>query len=304
MSNGTSIAGDNVTPDAFRVRRVYIRDVNLQALRSAARYAWRADTIYDIHAPLAYAFLGEVIEDRRHFYVHDDIEALRRRYASDDTLIELDDAGAGSQVRTARRSRVRDIASGSATPARLGRYLTSLVDWRGARRVLELGSNLGIGSCYLAAGMPFGGRLVTIDADPGMAAYAKTGLAQTVPLARADVVTGTFAERLPAALETLGRVDVAFVDGHHAEGPTKAYFEHIRAYCHADTVLVFDDIHWSSGMEAAWAWIREQPGVSLTLDLYRWGVVFFDPSVKSPQHLDVAPWRWKPWHMGFFKSRT
>ena len=277
--------------------------MNLQALRSAVQYAWRAETIYDIHAPLAFRFLGEVVEDRRHFDAYDDLDALRARYAADDTWVELQDAGAGSQVGNRERRRVRDIAATSGSPARFGRYLTSLVDWRGARRVLELGSNLGIGSCYLAAGIPLDGRLVTIDADPAMAAFAKTALAQTVPFAHAEVVTGTFADTLPKVLADLGGVDVAFVDGHHAEEPTKAYYRQLREACHEGSVLIFDDVHWSSGMEAAWKWIRSRPEVTMSFDLYRWGVVFFDESIRVPQHHHVAPWRWKPWHMGFFTSR-
>ena len=274
--------------------------MNLQALRSAARYAWRAGTIYDVHAPLAFGFLGEVVEDRRHFYVHDEVAALRARYAADTTVISLHDAGAGSRVKQADRRRVCDVAATSGSPERFGRYLTSLVDWRGARNVLELGSNLGIGSCCLAAGMRPDGRLVTIDADPQMAAFAKTALSQTVPYARAEVVTGTFVETLPSVLEELKTVDVAFVDGHHAEGPTKSYFEQVRQHCHAGSVVVFDDIHWSPGMESAWAWIRARPEVRLSFDLYRWGVVFFDPAVGEKRHYEVLPWRWKPWHMGFF----
>lgn len=277
--------------------------MNLQVLRSVARYAWRADTIYDIHAPLAFRFMGEVIEDRRHFYAHDDIAALRARYASDATAVTLLDAGAGSQVGRNQRRRIRDIAATSGSPERFGRYLTSLVDWRGATRVLELGTNLGIGSCCLAAGMPGGGRLVTIDADPGLAAYAKTALDQTVPHAQAEIIVGTFAERLGGALAALGEVDVAFIDGHHAETPTKDYYLAIRERCHAESVVILDDIHWSAGMEAAWAWVRARPEVTLSFDLHRWGVVFFDPSIRVPQHHDIVPWRWKPWHMGFFKSR-
>ncbi len=277
--------------------------MNLSALRSAARYAWRAETIYDIHAPLAFAFAGQVLEDRREFYAYGEIDELRARYAADRTSVRLHDAGAGSQVGDSHVRSVRAIAASSATPPRFGRYLTNLVDWRQARTVLELGTNLGIGSCYLAAGMPSDGRLITIDADAGLAAFAKTAIAQVLPLSQTEVRIGTFAECLPDALHTLGKVDVAFIDGNHAEGPTKAYYDQIFAHCHPGSVLIFDDIHWSPGMERAWEYIRTRPEVTLSVDLYRWGVVFFEPGVQDAQHYDVVPWRWKPWHMGFFRSR-
>ncbi len=277
--------------------------MNLPALRSAARYAWQAETIYDIHAPLAFAFAGQVLEDQRHFYAYDNIDRLRTRYAADETTVRLHDAGAGSQVGHSPVRTVRAIAASSATPIRFGRYLTNLVDWRGATRVLELGTNLGIGTCYLAAGMPSDGRLVTIDADAGLAAFAKNALAQTIPYVDASVEIGTFDDCLPRVLAELGEVDVAFIDGNHAEEPTKRYYDQLFARCHEGSVLIFDDIHWSAGMERAWAYIRSRPEVTLSIDLYRWGVVFFEPGLSAPQHHDLVPWRWKPWHMGFLTSR-
>ena len=274
-----------------------------QALRSAAQFGWCAETIYDIHAPLSFAFAGEVIEDHRRFYAFDDIDVLRRRYSDDRTVVELKDAGAGSQVGTGSRRSIRDIARTSSSPVRFGEYLTRIADWRDAERVLELGTNLGIGTCHLAAGMKSGGRLVSIDADDTLAAFAKTAVQETVPFADVQIAVGTFRDQLPGILSELGRVDLAFVDGHHAEQPTVDYYELIRAYCHEDSVLIFDDIHWSSGMERAWDRIRRRPEVTLSLDLYRWGVIFFDTKIRSPQHHALVPWTWKPWHMGFFRSR-
>ena len=254
--------------------------MNIRALRAAARYAWRAETIYDIHAPLAFAFVGEVVEDARHFYAHDDIAALRERYAA---------AAVGR-----RRA---------AIPERYGRYLLSLVDWRGGRRVLELGSGAGIGSCCLAAGMPKGGRLVTIEADAELSAYAKTALAQTIPYADAEVLDGTPDERLGAALAALGRVDVAIVHGDYGAAATRDCFSRIRERCDAGSVVVLGGVHRSAEMEAAWAWARTREEVTLSFDLYHYGLVFFDASIRAPQHHTLVPWRWKPWHMGFFKSR-
>lgn len=278
--------------------------MRLHAVRSLARYAWRAQTIYDVHAPLAYGFLGEVVEDDRDFYAFDAVEAQRRRLLSDRNLIRVRDHGAGSQVNGAAEREVRDIARASATPPRFGRYLHRLVDFTGAERVLELGTNLGIGSAYLATALPPRGKLITVDADPGLLAKARETLDALPGGGNVTVVEGTFAERLPAVTEQLGGVDLAFVDGHHAEDPTVAYFEAIAAKCTPGSVVVVDDIHWSPGMERAWERIRADDRVTLTIDLQRWGVVFFDRGVRVEQHLTVVPRKYKPWHVGFFSSRV
>ena len=275
----------------------------MQAIRSALRYFLAADTIYDIHAPRAFQFVGEVVEDKRQFYAYQRIEAIRQDYLSSTQLLQLHDAGAGSQVQSDSVRQLGDVARGSASPPRFGRYLLRCADLLKARRVLELGTNLGLGAAYLAAGMPRDGHLITIDADATLAAFAKTTLATAAPWTRVDVTVGLFADRLPEALATLGHVDLAFIDGHHAEQATIDYFNAIRLFCHTKSVVILDDIHWSTGMEAAWRHICTQPGISLTIDLYRWGVVFFDPQIIIPQHLTIVPWHWKPWHMGFFSSR-
>lgn len=277
--------------------------MRLHAVRSLARYAWRARTIYDVHAPLAYGFLGEVVEDDRDFYAFDAVEAQRRRLLRDRELIRLRDHGAGSRVTEATEREVRDIVRASATPPRFGRYLHRLVDFTGAKRVLELGTNLGIGSAYLATALPPGGELVTVDADAGVLAKARRTLAAVAGGGDVTVVEGTFAESLPAVTEQLGGVDLAFVDGHHTEEPTVAYFQAIAERCTPSSVVVVDDIHWSPGMERAWERIRADDRVTLTIDLQRWGVVFFDPGVRVKQHLTIVPRKYKPWHMGFFSSR-
>ncbi len=272
-------------------------------LSSALKYAWRAQTIYDVHAPRAFSFLGEVVEDQRHFYAYDWIEELRSTYLANQQQIELQDYGAGSLATDANTKSVANIARYSATPARFGRYLAATVDWLSARTVIELGTNLGVGTAYLASALPQNSRLISIDADPSLLAHARDAVEVCAPFADVELVEGTFVKTLPAALTKLGSIDLAFIDGHHAEAATKNYFEQILAYCHQTSVLILDDIHWSPGMEAAWEWVKAHPRVAFTIDLFRWGVVFLSPQTPSPhKHLVISPWRWKPWHMGFFHS--
>ncbi len=273
------------------------------AISSLLDYAWRANTIFDVHAPKAFSFVGEVVEDTREFYAFAKIEAERKRLLADPTEIQLTDHGAGSRARTARRKTVAQVARQSTSPPRFGRYLFRVVEWAQAQRVLELGTNLGIGTAYLAAPLPGAAKLVSIEGDPAVLAQARITLDRSVGSRPVRLLEGTFEARLEEALAELGHVDVTFIDGHHAEEATKRYFARIAEACHPGSVVVLDDIYWSPGMAAAWRWVREQPGVTLSLDLYRWGVVFFDDKILRPQHLTIAPSAWKPWHMGFFTAR-
>ena len=56
--------------------------------------------------------------------------------------------------------------------------------------------------------------------------------------------------------------------GNHQYGPTLDYFSKLRARSHQRTIMVFDDIHWSRGMEDAWNRIKDDPAVTLSIDLF------------------------------------
>ena len=66
-----------------------------------------------------------------------------------------------------------------------------------------------------------------------------------------------------------------FIDGNHRKNPCLQYFYQCLQHIHNDSVLIFDDIHWSGEMEQAWKEIQDHPSVTVTIDLFRMGLVFF-----------------------------
>jgi predicted O-methyltransferase YrrM len=70
-------------------------------------------------------------------------------------------------------------------------------------------------------------------------------------------------------------LDFVFVDGNHKKDATLNYFNWCLPKVNEDTVLIFDDIYWSKGMEEAWIEIKNNPQVSVTVDLFWIGLVYF-----------------------------
>ena len=66
-----------------------------------------------------------------------------------------------------------------------------------------------------------------------------------------------------------------YFDGNHSKEATLNYFELLLPTISNETVWIFDDIHWSSGMEEAWKIIKKNPKVTVTIDTFQWGFVFF-----------------------------
>jgi len=82
-------------------------------------------------------------------------------------------------------------------------------------------------------------------------------------------------------------VDFAFIDGNHRKEPTERYFKELLAKTNNDSILVFDDIHWSREMEAAWETIKKDATVTCSIDLFFIGIVFFRKEFKEQQHFRV-----------------
>jgi predicted O-methyltransferase YrrM len=145
--------------------------------------------------------------------------------------------------------------------------LYSLASEYGSKSIIELGTNVGISSAYLAAA---GGHVTTLDASPYRLRQAKRihGLLGL----NIDHVQGLFDDTLKDALERMAPVDMAFIDGHHQYQPTLDYFDAIAAKAAPGCVFLFDDIRWSRGMAKAWGLLRKDPRFQTVADLGAMGI--------------------------------
>lgn len=250
------------------------------------RYRIRARDAHGLHSPFVYELYGSVITDETPFYVFGLIESIRARMILSDETIEVTDFGTGGGLAgRKRRLGVSSIARRFVQSRRHGQLLFRLVNRFQPRRILELGTSLGITTLYLAA--PAGNAEVwTLEGCPETARLAADNF-EAVQARNIRPVVGEFGATLPGVLREMQQVDFAFIDGNHRYATTLDYFRQCLPYTHEDSVLVFDDIHWSPDMRKAWDEIRNDPAVTISLDLYQFGIVFFRKS-QARQHFTLA----------------
>ncbi len=244
----------------------------VQRLGSYLGHLIKARDRHSVHSPFVYDLVEKVLRPQATPPSHAAIEALRADLLRSDQTIRVNDMGAGSRVLDQPVRRIADIARSALKPARQAELLYRLCRYMQAETVLELGTCFGISTLYLADGV-VDGRVHTIEGCPQTYRIALHHFEQ-MKAANVFPVLGSFQRCLPELLPQLDRIDLAFLDGHHAKEPTLDYFEQCLPKAHNDTVFVFDDIHWSAGMEEAWRRIKAHPRVTVTVDLYTMGLVF------------------------------
>jgi predicted O-methyltransferase YrrM len=243
------------------------------------------------HSPFVFDFIRKVLNDRDGDPAYRAIEGLRRRLLQDDTLLDIEDMGAGSAWNgtgapaLVHRRSIADIARRAAKPARLGQLLFRVARHYRPGRIVELGTSLGLSTAYLASGAP-DAKVWTIEGSAAIAKTARDNL-RGLGLGNVEVSTGNFDDLLEPGLARLGPIDLAFVDGNHRREPTLRYFDTLIRHCGRSAALIFDDIHWSLEMEQAWESIRKDPRVYLTIDLFFIGFVFLRDEFKVKQDFTI-----------------
>lgn len=249
-------------------------------VRSYIRHQIAAKKRHGVHSPFVFE-LGENVFYGKGANRDEEIENLRRNLLKDQRSIELLDYGAGSRVSKNSERRISEIAKTSATPKKVAQMLQRLVSYFESENILELGTNLGLTTAYLAAAHAKT-NVWSLEGDPHLAEIAVKNL-KNLNLS-AEIIVGEFEESLASSLKKLGKLDFAYLDGNHRRVPTLQYFESILPHVHAETVLAFGDIHWSKEMEEAWEEIKSNKEITLTIDLFHVGLVFFRKGRSEVEH--------------------
>lgn len=240
---------------------------------------------HGMHSPFVFSFITKVMNDDRHFYAYEQIEQLRNKLLQSETTLTIEDFGAGSRVKKENVRKVRDIARSSLKPRKFGQLLFRIVSEYQPQNILELGTSLGITTSYLASAKK-DANVVTMEGAKEVAAVARDNFSQ-LALSNVHLVEGNFDRTLPVTVQQMRSIDLAFVDGNHRYEPTVRYYRELLPTMHEYSVLIFDDIHWSEEMERAWDEIRKDDAVTLSIDLFFIGLVFFRKESKVKQHFKI-----------------
>ena len=244
----------------------------LQLIIRYLKYFLSAKGKHSVHAPFLYAFITKILNAKTEDEHCKPIELLRKKLCKSEKIIQITDFGAGSSINNNRKRKVKDVAKNSTKNAKFGQLLYRICQFFGPKSIVELGTSLGISTAYLASGKA-DIEVFTFEGCPETAQLAKENF-NKMNLENIDITIGDFQETLAKKLEEIKNVDLAFIDGNHQQESTISYFEEILKYANNDSIFIFDDIHWSSGMESAWEYIKSHKRTTLTIDLFFMGIVF------------------------------
>lgn len=245
------------------------------------RFLWNSKNQHGIHSPFVFDLVTKCFYDKKPKPEYSILKEYRNSLLKNKDVIEVTDFGTGSRVFKSNKRQISKIASTAGISPKRARLLFRIVNYFQSTAVLEIGTSLGLATAALS----LGNQKAKITTLEGCAATAQIAQQQFAKFSSQANSKGNFNNIEPVITEFSAYLkahdlqnttyDLIYFDGNHSREATLNYFEFLLPTISNDSVWVFDDIHWSKGMEEAWEEIKKHPKVTVTIDTFQWGVVFF-----------------------------
>jgi predicted O-methyltransferase YrrM len=228
---------------------------------------------HGVHSPFVYDFIIKVFRNKISPDIVFKVEKIRKKLKSDKRTISMTDFGTGSERRKNKLVKVSEIARKSSVPKRYSKILAGLSREIGKSAIVELGTSFGLSTMYMASANQQA-RVFTVEGCPSVSEIACENFKEA-GLKNIELITGRFEQAIPE-IENRGiRPGLVFIDGNHRKEPTINYFYRMADLSDENTIVIIDDIYCSRQMSEAWTEIKKDKRISLTIDIYRMGIVFF-----------------------------
>lgn len=242
-------------------------------IKSYLKFLWYSKNEHAVHSPFVFTLITKCFYDKKSKPEYAILNNYRKTLLANTNTIDVTDFGAGSKVFKSNKRAIAQIAKTAGITSKRAELLFRITNYFQPKSILEIGTSLGLATVALALGDK-NAKITTLEGCPETAKIAQNQF-QEFELANITSVVTQFESYLnDLKLETLN-LKLIFFDGNHSKKATLNYFEKLLPTVTNDTVWIFDDIHWSADMEEAWESIKKHPKVTVTIDTFQWGLVFF-----------------------------
>ncbi len=234
---------------------------------------------HGIHSPFVFNLVSKVFRNKTDPAIVFNIESIRKELLSSPASVCVNDLGAGPERVKTNIRKVSDIARYSSVPRKYGILLSNLSAEFGKPAILELGTSLGISAMYMASSATD----ITVHTIEGCSATAAIASANFLKagIDNIKIYNEPFDKVVPRLKNEMPSPGLVFIDGNHRKEPVVRYCREIARFTGDQTVIVIDDIHMSEEMESAWKEVMKMEKVTLAIDIFRMGLLFFSKGLNG-----------------------
>lgn len=244
----------------------------LQIIKSYLNFLWNSKNEHGVHSPFVFDLVTKCFYDKVPYPEYTILKNYRKSLLENKNTIEVTDFGAGSRVFKSNIRVVNQIAKNAGISSKRAELLFRITNYFQPENILEIGTSLGLATSALSLGN-LDAKITTLEGCFNTLAEARAN-SKRFNISQIEFINTEFSSYLKTETGNC-YWKLIYFDGNHSKQATLDYFELLLPTISNETVWIFDDIHWSAAMEEAWSVIKNHPKVTVTIDTFQWGIVFF-----------------------------
>jgi len=235
------------------------------------KFLLRSTNQHGVHSPFVYNLITKCFYDKSSYNSYKSIRFFYKKLRKNELKIDVTNLSSGSRVFKSNQCSVSKMAKCIGSSKKETKILFRLVSYFQINTILELGTSLGIATYAMHLANPKA-RITTIEGCPNISAFTKDTFEQ-FNLKNIEVSTGNFSKIIKPLV--LNKYDLIYFDGNYKKKANLDYFETLLPTVSNNSVFIFDDIYCSKGKTEAWNSIKNHPKVTVSIDTFFLGIVFF-----------------------------
>ena len=241
-------------------------------VKSFILFLFKSTNQHGVHSPFVYNLVTKCFYKKTSLFKIKLVNNVKQWLYSNNKIITVTDFGSGSKVFKNNERKVADIAKVAGINKKKIALLLRILDYFEFKNILEIGTSVGLGTSTLSIGSS-NSIINTLEGCENTATIAQE-LFNKFKLTNIKLTIGDFKETLPL-ISDHKQFDLIYFDGNHQKEATLNYFNLCLKTVHNNSIFIFDDINWSTEMQQAWSVIKKHPKVTISIDTFFWGIIFF-----------------------------
>ena len=228
-------------------------------IKSYFLFLLKSTNKHGVHSPFVYNLVTKCFNVKTSSSKIKQLLSIQNYLYKNNTSIVVNDFGKGSKIFKTTNRKVAKIAKFAGISKKQALLLIRVIEYFNPKTILELGTSVGLSAAAI-----------------GCSNTAKKAeeLFSEFKLSNIQLINNKFEKVLPELTNNTS-FDLIYFDGNHQKEATLNYFKQCLVTAHSNSIFIFDDINWSKEMQESWEEIKKNPKVTITINTYFWGIVFF-----------------------------
>ena len=251
-------------------------------IKSRLNFLLKSSNQHGIHSPFVYDLITKCFYDKTPFSAYHNLKALRNKLIYNQDLVKVKHYSETSKVFQSNHQKISTIVKGEGSSYKKQKQLYRITNYFKPKNVLELGTSVGLGSAAMAIASN-NSIIKTVEVNKNISDIAKK-VFKSYQLKNIQIDTSSFKDFFKKS--NYENLDLVYLDGTCDKESTIENFNSLLKHSHNESVFIINNIYWSKEMTEAWNIIKKQKEITVSIDTFYWGFLFFRKE-QPKQHFTI-----------------